>query len=371
MAEDYYAVLGVAGSASQAEIKQAYRALARKYHPDRNPGDSEAESRFKDAAEAYRVLGDEELRGQYDAHLRGGGRAPGTPSETPADLLNELFGTNRERQKEKRRATVSEARAPAAERGRDLRYELDLSFEDASLGGERSISVPGIFTCNDCRGNGYRSGAGSPCGGCDGTGSVRQARGFFEETARCGQCGGTGRVVRRDCQGCGGRGVVQGQRSVRVPIPAGVAPGTRLKLGGEGEAGQNGGPPGDLYVVVNIRPHPLFQREGDDLVTDIPVSFVDAALGAQIEIPTLEGRMRMRVPPGSQTGRVFRLKGKGFVTADGRRGDQRVRIVVEVPSHLSAEQRSLLERFADLEAQEGSTPKLAEYRDTLDRYYAS
>jgi molecular chaperone DnaJ len=390
LAADFYSTLGVGRDADQADIKQAYRALARKYHPDRNPGDAEAEGRFKDAAEAYRVLGDVDLRKQYDAYLAGGtgGASPAAASETAEDVFEEIFGTRpppqarrrapepaaapppaREPQRARPRSTP--AAAPMPERGSDLRYRLEVTLEEVALGARKQLYVPRKARCRSCGGTGARQGSAPVlCGPCRGTGSVRVQQGFFEQTQRCPECGGAGRVNPHDCRDCGGTGTAEQEQAVRVDVPPGVVTGTRLRVQGEGQGGVGGAPSGDLYVVVEVLPHPLFEREDEDLVTEVPVSFAQAALGAQVEVATLEGVVRMRIPAGSQSGRVFRLKGKGFPSADGRRrGDQRVRVVVETPVELSADEQQLYEELAELEAQRPPGEKLAAYLQRLHDYY--
>ncbi len=416
VSEDFYAILGVDRGASQAEIKKAYRVLARKYHPDKNPGDTEAETRFKDAAEAYRVLGDEDLRAQYDQH---GTTAPAMPpgfgsegfegeaqSNEPNDVFDELFGGRGREQRSHHQGRARRPRgsgptrpaerstgaqrhrsqprsAPRAqrseggrrfgsERGSDLRYTLDLEFEDAAMGTEERIIVPRQERCETCGGTGASPGSAPlRCNHCNGTGTVRMQQGFFDVADRCTVCSGTGKLVPQNCVGCGGGGVVEVDRSIPVQVPPGVDSGTRLKIGGEGAPGANGGPPGDLYVVIQVKPHPIFERENDDILTEVPITIAQASLGTQIEVPTLEGVVRMRIPPGSQPGRVFRLKGKGFPSLDGRRrGDQRVRVVIETPTYLSGEQRELLERFAELEARVAdSFPRVQEYRSLMRSLY--
>jgi molecular chaperone DnaJ len=365
MSTDFYAALGVAPGASAAEIKQAYRQLARQFHPDKNPGDAAAADRFKDAAEAYRVLGDADLRADYDRHREG--RARGGPS--PEDFLDELFGTSAARRSAPPRAPpagVPPRPSASSEPGQDLRYTRELELEDAALGCERQVAVPGLARCDGCLGTGARRGsAPAICGECSGVGTVRRLQGFFESSQRCSRCDGSGRLAARDCGACGGRGQVEQDRWLTVEVPAGVASGTRLKLAGEGLPGERGGRPGDLYVVVEVRPHALFSREGDDLVVEVPVSFAQAALGTELEIPTLEGSRRMRVPPGSQNGRVFRLARMGFVDGRGGRGDQRVRIVVQVPSTLTEDQRRLLDALADADEEAPELPRVAEFRQAL------
>lgn len=385
---DLYAVLGVGPDAAQDEIKRAYRDIARKHHPDKNPGNEESERIFKEAAEAYRVLGDADLRAQYDNAVSGGGEGP----DNASDIFNEIFGgppkpherprprsgkqgrpaprSQPQREpppREERRPSTSRAR----ERGEDLRYTLELDLEDAAFGCERQINVPRRLKCRVCSGTGARPGhPPETCPQCNGAGNVRAQQGFFTTTKICPRCGGNGSIVVDACIECRGTGELRSQRTITVTVPAGVDSGTRLKMTGEGETGRNGGPSGDLYVQVQIKPHPFFQKEGDDLVAEVPIRFAQAALGATIDVPTLEGRVRMRVPPGSQSGRVFRLKGKGLPSPDGRgRGDQRVRVVVEVPELVTPEQRDLLVHYDQLEEQHGENPLVRDYLALLDRYY--
>lgn len=379
-------VLGVARDADQAEIKKAYRELARRYHPDKNPGDAEAESRFKDAAEAYRVLGDSELRAQYDA--ASAPQRPARSQENSGDLFDEIFGTRAQRFKKQREQTRgpqgtkpmesdprvaarTRVRSGPAERGFDLRYTLDLEFIDAALGSEKRISVPRSERCDSCAGTGARSGSAPLlCTSCGGSGTVQVQQGFFDVSNTCPKCQGAGKIIPQNCATCRGTGTQAGERPLTVKVPAGVDSGTRLKLVGEGDPGPNGGPPGDLFVVVNIRPHPLFKREEDDVVTDVPVSFSQAALGSELEVPTLEGKVRMKIPAGSQTGRVFRLKGKGIQSLSGKgRGDQRVRIVVETPPELTDEQRELFEALRETEEESDGASLVGDYKSLLRDLY--
>jgi molecular chaperone DnaJ len=393
MAEpDLYQVLGVERRATQAEIKRAYRDIARKYHPDKNPGNDEAEQIFKTAAEAYRVLGDSDLRAQYDRYGRASHISPAPQredeqSESASDVFQEIFGSRPrshergDRHRHGEHSGHSDHSSPSShssrprrrsqERGADLKYRLDLDFEDAVFGVEKTIQVPRVGRCGTCGGTGARAGSAPIiCQTCSGAGNVREAQGFFSVAKTCPHCGGTGKLIPESCPDCSGRGEVRAPHAVSVTVPAGVDTGTRLKLAHEGDLGPNGGPRGDLFVVVEVRPHPFFRREDDDVVTEVPVRYAQAALGATIEVPTLDGKVRMRVPPGSQPGRVFRLKGKGVPLATGRgRGDQRVRIVLEVPTEVGPELKRLLERVDEVEEQEGSVG--AEFRAQMDRLYRS
>jgi molecular chaperone DnaJ len=343
---DYYEVLGVSREATQDEVKRAYRRLAHQHHPDKNAGDEAAEERFKQISEAYEVLGNPDKREAYDRYGLAGNRAFegfggfdqgfGTLFD---DIFDGFFGGRAGRA------------GRSAQRGADLRYNLEIRFEEAASGVEKEIVVPRLELCGTCRGSGAKPGTqAAPCRACRGTGQVRYSQGFLTVSQTCGQCRGEGRVVETPCTACRGLGQTKAERRLTVKIPAGVETGMRLKLSGEGEAGIRGGTPGDLYVVVGVREHPIFARLGDDIACEVPIGFTQAALGAQIEIPTLSGRTTLKIPPGTQTGAEFRVKGKGFPNIRGYgRGDLLARIFVEVPSHLNAKQRDLLEQFARLE----------------------
>ncbi len=350
---DFYEVLGVSRDASDDDIKRAYRKQALKYHPDRNPGDKEAEETFKECSAAYQILSDPERRAQYDrfgaAAFEGGagGFDFGAGFE---DIFSGIFGD-----------FFGQARGGGGGRGRsrarrgdDLRYNLDLSFEEAAFGCEKTITVPRMATCDACDGNGAKPGTkAKTCTGCRGSGQVRFQQGFFSIAKTCGQCGGQGSVIGDPCPKCQGQGAVRRTQNLSVKIPAGVDTGSRLKLRGEGEAGAAGGPSGDLYVVVRVKEHALFRREDSDVICDIPLSFPQAALGADIEVPTIEGKHKMRIPPGTQSGALFRLKGKGIADLRGYgRGDHVVRVVVETPRKLTKRQQELLEEFARSSGQE-------------------
>jgi molecular chaperone DnaJ len=350
---DYYEVLGVPAEATQEEIKKAYRKLAHQYHPDKNPGDQSAEDRFKEIGEAYEVLSNPEKRQQYD---RFGSAGPGRPFEgfggfesgfgSIFDDIFEGFFSGR----------PGGRAARAAQRGADLRYNLEVSFAEMAEGAEKDILIPRLEPCATCKGTGAKPGSQPVvCRACRGTGQVRFSQGFLTVSQTCGQCRGEGRVVEHPCQACRGLGQTKAERSLTVKIPAGVETGTRLRLAGEGEAGMRGGPPGDLYVVISVEEHPIFARRGDDLYCEVPIGFTQAALGAQIEIPTVSGKAVLKIAAGSQTGREFRIKGKGLPNIRGYgRGDLIARIFVEVPTHLTAKQRELLEQYARLENGAGS-----------------
>ena len=348
---DYYEVLGVGRDASQDEVKKAYRRLALKFHPDRNPGDKEAEERFKEASEAYQVLAEAERRAQYDrfGHAAfdaqsgfGGFDFSAGFEDLFSDIFGDFFGGPRRRGRGRSR------------RGDDLRYDLSIKFEEAVFGCEKRISVPRSSTCEACQGRGTHGGtAPKTCPSCRGSGQIRFQQGFFSIAKTCTQCGGQGSVVTDPCRECSGSGRVRLTRELEVKIPAGVDEGSRLKLRAEGEAGIGGGPAGDLYIVLDIEEHPIFSRDGKHLLCDIPVSFPQLALGAEIEVPTLEEKTRLKIPAGTQSGAVFRLKGKGIPDLQGyARGDQIVRVSVEIPKKLSAQQKELLEEFARVSGSE-------------------
>jgi molecular chaperone DnaJ len=353
MKRDYYQVLGVSRDATEEELKKAYRKLALKYHPDKNPDDRRAaEERFREIAEAYQVLCDPERRRLYDrfghAAFEQGGGAPGFDfgagfEDILGDLFGDFFGTSRTRGGRGR-----------TRRGRDLRYELEVSFEEAAVGCEKTIAVPRLSACETCGGRGTRPGTEPrTCPQCRGAGQVRFQQGFFSIAKTCGHCNGRGSVIANPCVACGGAGATERTHQLSLKIPPGVDNGSRLKLRGEGEAGSSAGTPGDLFVVIHVREHPLFVREGNDIVCEVPIAFTQAALGADVEVPTLEGPNKVRVPAGTQSGQLFQLKGRGMPDINGYgRGDQIVRIIVETPRRLSPRQRELLEEFARLSGEE-------------------
>ncbi len=350
MKRDYYEVLGVSRDATQEEIKKAYRKLALKYHPDRNPGDKNAEERFKEAAEAYEVLRDPERRRAYDLHGYEGVAGTGFRGFSGhedifsafSDLFEDLFGFS----------TGHRHRGPAGpEPGADLRYDLVISFEQACKGAETEVEVVRLETCGACNGSGMAPGSQRiTCPTCHGRGQIVRTEGFFRVSTTCPHCSGQGFIVTSPCSKCGGSGRVKERQRVKVRIPAGVDTGSRLRLRGEGEAGLRGGPRGDLYIVIHVEPHDIFERKGDDIYCRIPISFTQAALGAKIEIPTLNGTHVLEIPPGTQTGERFRLKGLGVPSLRGfGKGDQIVEVVVVTPTKLTDRQKELLKEFAQLE----------------------
>jgi molecular chaperone DnaJ len=344
---DYYEVLGVSRNAGEQELKTAYRRLALQHHPDRNPDtQSEAEEKFKEISEAYSVLADADKRAAYDrfghAGVSGsGGYAPDFNSTIFSDFsdifsdffgMGDVFGGGRTRRRR-------------AQRGTDLRYELSITFEEAASGLDTKIKIPRWENCPGCNGRGAKKGSEPvACTTCGGRGQIRSTQGFFTIARTCPQCAGMGQVIREACPDCHGEGRVRREKILGLKIPAGVEDGTRLRVNGEGEAGHNGGPPGDLYVVLSVEEHPFFERRGNDLYCTVPVSVVQAALGAEVKVPTLRGHEKLRIPEGTQTGSVFRLRGKGFPSVDGRgAGDLYVTTHVVIPRRLTREQRQLLE----------------------------
>ncbi|MDE3168559.1 MAG: molecular chaperone DnaJ [Acidobacteriota bacterium] len=347
---DYYEVLGIERSATADQIKSAYRKAALKWHPDRNPANKhEAEEKFRQCSEAYSVLSDEQKRAVYDryGHAGLGGRgfdAGGFDAsifEEFQDIFGDLFGFNQAFGGAGRRG-----RGARGQRGADLRYDVSLTFEEAAVGVTTQVEVTRHEICEHCSGTGAKAGTGmTTCRSCGGRGQMSYQQGFFSITRTCPACQGAGKVVREACANCRGQGRVERQRTLEVGIPAGVESGTRLRMTGQGEQGVNGGPPGDLYVFLEVKEHPFFERRGADLYSTIPVSFPQAALGSTIVIPTLKGEEEFEIPEGTQSGQIFRIKGKGLPNPHGGRGDMYVCVRVEVPSKLTRDQRHLLEQL--------------------------
>ncbi|MFN3653237.1 MAG: molecular chaperone DnaJ [Armatimonadota bacterium] len=364
--KDYYEILGVPKSASAKEIKAAYRKLARQHHPDLNPGNKASEERFKEISEAYDVLGDEEKRKKYDTFGSnwefGGAGGPGPGAGAGGfnfggggvggeghfdidleDLFGGIFGG---------RGGGGRAARRGPQRGEDLQYEIEVTLEEAYSGGERRFTITAPDTCPTCHGSGAEPGAKlETCPQCKGSGQGRNLGGFTLRGETCNRCGGTGQVPTQECHTCRGRGIVERPRAVTVTIPKGVADGNKLRVAGQGNPGSGGGPAGDLYLIVKTRPHPLFERKGDHLYVDLPVSFTEAALGAEVQVPTVTGKVTMRVPPGVQSGQQLRLSGQGMPRRSGGAGDLFARIRVTVPKNLSDEERGLIERLRELRSE--------------------
>jgi len=342
---DYYEILGVSRNSSPDEIKKAFRRLALQYHPDRNSSDAGAEERFKELNEAYSVLSDPEKRDQYDrfGHAGPSGQGFGGFGDFQGmgveDIINDFFG-----------GIFGGGGGGRSRRGADLRYNLTVTFEDAVFGAEKEISVPRMGACGECGGSGARKGSRpEKCGACNGRGQVTIQQGFFSIRRTCSRCGGTGEVIRDPCGACSGSGQVRESRTLKVKIPPGVETGTRLKLRGEGEAGPGGGSTGDLYVVLSVREHPFFVRDGADLFCEVPITFPQAAMGAKIDVPTLSGKKELSVPGGTASGHEFVLKGEGVASlSSGRRGNLVIRVLIEVPKKLNKKQKELLEEFQKL-----------------------
>ncbi len=363
---DYYEVLGVEKGCDSATMKSAFRKLAMQYHPDRN-AEAGAEEKFKEASEAYEVLSDPDKRARYDQFGHrgmegfGGGAAGFGGNVNINDIFGEIFGDifggrgGRQRQ--------------ARNRGADLRYNLEISFEEAAFGAEVTVKIPRPKRCDVCDGTGSKTKQTRQCPTCGGAGEVRFTQGFFAVARACSQCSGSGTIVSDPCKNCKGSGKLESETSLQVKIPGGVDAGTRVRLAGEGEIGEHGGPAGDLYVVVHVKEHPLFVREENEVLCEVPISFTQAALGAQIEVPTLDGKVKMKIPHGTQSGKVFRLKGKGIPHLHGSgRGDQHVRVTVETPTELNNEQREILESFAKA-CGEGVNPQSKSFFEQVKKLF--
>jgi len=366
---DYYEVLGVSRTASADEIKKSYRRLAMKHHPDRNENDAGSEGKFKEAKEAYDVLKDTEKRATYDRFGHDGLRAqPGAGGGYSAegfgdifgDVFGDIFGGGRQRSSQ-------------VFRGADLGYELRLDLEKAVRGDSVTIDIPTQVACETCGGSGAKKGTDPvTCSTCGGVGQVRMQQGFFSIQQTCPACKGAGTTIGDPCDDCHGRGRKRKSKTLSVKVPAGVDDGDRIRLSGEGEAGRNGGPPGDLYVEIRVNPHKLFTRDGANLACEVPISIATATLGGEVELPTLDGNVALKVPSGTQSGKTFRLRGKGVVTVrDARIGDLFAKVLVETPVHLTTEQKDLLHQF-DESIQEGGekhSPRAGGWLDTVKRFF--
>jgi molecular chaperone DnaJ len=372
--KDFYKVLGVEKTASDDDIKKAYRKLAMKYHPDRNPGDKAAEEHFKEAKEAYEILSEPQKRAAYDqyghagvdpqAAAGAGGFAGGNFGDAFGDIFGEIFGGGR---------GGGRQRPDAPYRGSDLRYNLEISLEEAARGTTTKLRIPTTETCDVCHGTGAEKGHDpETCPTCKGAGVVRMSQGFFSVQQTCPQCRGTGKIIKHPCKACHGAGVKKTAKTLEVKIPAGVDTDDRVRLSGEGEAGTNGGPPGDLYVVVQIKPHAVFQRDGADLHCEMPISFSSAALGGELEIPTLDGKAMLKIPSETQSGQVFRLKNKGIRPVRGSvTGDLYCHVQVETPVNITSRQKELLKEFEEIRAKNASkqSPKESGFFDKVKSFF--
>lgn len=381
---DYYEILGVAKEASPEEIKKAYRKKALQVHPDRNPGDAEAEKRFKEISEAYEVLSDEQKRQTYDRYgvdgLRGfAGARPGAGGGGGYASMDDALRTFMDAFGGMGADSIFDSffggmggggggsNSHSARQGVSKRVNVTISFEEAAKGVEKELAITNLVSCSECHGKGSKSADGvKRCSRCSGHGQVFEQRGFFNMSMACPTCGGEGRVITDPCSKCRGEGVVKEKQRVKVTIPAGVDTGMRLKMAGHGDAGQGGGPPGDLYLFITVEPHSVFEREGNDLIITLPISFVEAALGCKKDVPSLSHTAcRMTIPEGAQNGQVFRVKGEGFANVHGRgKGDLLVHIFVETPTKLSNKQKQLLQDFGNLE-EPNNQPKRQSFLDKL------
>lgn len=369
---DYYEILGVAKDSSEKEIKKAYRRVAMKFHPDRNPDDKNAEEKFKEASEAYEILSDSQKRTAYDqyghdavsgnAGAGGFGGGAGNFSDIFGDVFGDIFGGGG--------GGGGRSRGPA--RGSDLRYNLDIDLEEAVKGTEVKIRIPTLAACGTCDGSGAKKGS-SPvtCTTCGGVGQVRMQQGFFSVQQTCPNCRGKGKMISDPCNTCHGEGRVEETKTLSVKVPPGVDVGDRIRLGGEGEAGPDGGPAGDLFVQINVREHKIFQRDGKHLYCEVPISIVDAALGGELEVPTLEGRVKLKIPEETQTGKLFRLRGKGVSPVrGGSTGDLLCRVSVETPVNLTKHQRELLKDLQESFDQEGNqSPRKSSWFDGVKSFF--
>ncbi|WP_338848828.1 molecular chaperone DnaJ [Massilia sp. W12] len=364
---DYYEVLGLAKNASEDEIKKAYRKLAMKYHPDRNPDSKEAEEKFKEVKEAYEMLSDGDKRAAYDRYGHagvdpnmgaggGGGFGGGGFADAFGDIFGDIFGGGRSRG------------GPQVYKGADLRYVLEVSLEQAALGHTDTISINAWDSCDTCHGTGAKPGTSpTTCNTCGGHGQVRMQQGFFSIQQTCPKCHGTGKVIPEPCTACGGVGNIKRKKTLEVKIPAGIDHGMRIRHTGHGEPGVNGGPPGDLHVEIHIKPHPVFQREGDDLHCEMPISYAKAALGGEIEVPTLNGKVSFSIPEGTQSGKTFRLRGKGVKgVRSGYAGDLFCHVMVETPVKLTERQKELLREFDSL-TDEGGGKHMPQRKSWFDK----
>ncbi|OAT26084.1 molecular chaperone DnaJ [Proteus myxofaciens] len=370
---DFYEVLGISKTADEKEIKRAYKRLAMKYHPDRNQGDKDSEIKFKEVKEAYEVLSDSQKRAAYDQYGHaafeqggfggqggGGGFGGADFGDIFGDVFGDIFGGGRRQQR--------------AARGSDLQYNMDLTLEEAVRGVSKEIRIPTLETCDKCHGSGAKEGTSAEtCSTCHGAGQVHLRQGFFTVQQPCPTCHGRGKVIKEPCSKCHGDGRVERYKTLSVKIPAGVDTGDRIRLSGEGEAGENGAPAGDLYVQVHVRQHHIFERDGNDLYCEVPINFAVAALGGEIEVPTLDGRVKLKIPAETQTGKMFRMKGKGVksVRTSGI-GDLMCRVVVETPVKLNEKQKELMQQLGESfggQSGEKNTPRSKSFLDGVKKFF--
>ncbi|TJZ78731.1 molecular chaperone DnaJ [Chitiniphilus eburneus] len=374
--KDFYDILGVNRDASDEDIKKSYRKLAMKYHPDRNPDSKEAEEKFKEAKEAYEILSDAQKRAAYDqyghagvdpqAGMGGGGFGGGGFADAFSDIFGDIFGGG---------GRGGGGQRSNVYRGADLRYNMEITLEEAARGVEKQIKIPSHEECDTCHGSGAKPGTeAKTCHTCNGHGQVRVSQGFFSIQQTCPTCHGSGKYIPDPCRTCHGTGRVQTAKTLAVKIPAGVDEGDRIRLSGEGEPGVNGGPPGDLFVVVHLKPHGVFEREGNDLHCEMPIGIGTAALGGEIEIPTLEGKARISIPAGTQTGQVFRLRGKGIRgVRTAITGDLMCHVVLETPVNLTSRQKELLKEFEEISQgdAEKHNPRAKSFMDKVKAFFSS
>lgn len=368
--KDYYELLGINKSADEKEIKKAYKRLAMKYHPDRNQGDKEAAEKFKEIQEAYEVLSDKQKRATYDqyghaAFEQGGaggfggfGGAGGDFGDIFGDIFSDMFGGRGSRSR--------------VVRGDDLRYDLEISLEEAVKGTTKDIKINTLAECEHCHGSGAEQGSKvETCPTCHGSGRLRRQSGFFVQETPCPSCHGSGKKIEKPCKKCHGDGRVHKAKNLSVKVPAGVDTGNQLRLSGEGAAGENGAPAGDLYVVIHVKPHHIFERDGNNLYCEVPISFTMAALGGEVEVPTLDGRVKLKIPAETQTGKLFRMRAKGVASVrGGYAGDLIVKIIVETPVHLNEEQKELLRKLEEsLEGQPKQRPKSSGFFDGVKKFF--